>query len=237
MLSISVMSFFFSTPYAAAQGTGGCCCTDCICPPGPQGPAGTSGPQGAQGVPGLQGPLGGQGIPGPQGPQGVMGLDGPQGPCCPVTGTFSSVYSLTDQIIMPGNSPMLELTGETTASFDLTDAGTTGEVTVLKSGVYTIAWSVAGIVTPPIPAPVPPLSLAVYKNGIAIPQSAAANFAISPDEEVTHTTAITLVTVVAGDVIKLVNTSTNPISLISTIGGSILPVVAAQLDFILISAL
>lgn len=50
------------------------------CLVGPQGPAGSQGPQGEQGPAGSQGPQGEQGIQGPQGPQGQQGAQGAQGP-------------------------------------------------------------------------------------------------------------------------------------------------------------
>src|SRR5690242_19970508 len=95
------LALFLSTFQLQAQTNAGCCCTDCVCPPGPQGPVGPQGIAGLAGI-GPQGPTGSQGPVGPQGPQGVMGLIGPQGPCCPVTGTYTSLYSNTDQILMPG---------------------------------------------------------------------------------------------------------------------------------------
>src|SRR5262249_44335234 len=152
----------------------------------------------------------------PQGPQGTQGPTGPQGPCCPVTGTYAVVYSLTDQTVMPGGSPLLELLGPVTASFNVSMAPITGEVTVLKSGVYQILWSVDGIVTPPIPSPVPSMSLGIYVNNVLAPSTTGANFAISPDNDCTHTTVSSLVVLNAGDVVKLVNTSTNAINFVST---------------------
>ena len=58
------------------------CNSNCICPPGPQGPTGATGPQGPTGATGPQGPQGIQGIQGeigPTGPQGDMGPQGPEG--------------------------------------------------------------------------------------------------------------------------------------------------------------
>src|SRR5258708_1094729 len=86
--------FFSFNPFETQAQTSGCCCEDCICPPGPQGPMGPQGFIGNQGGTGLAGP---QGPIGPQGSQGIQGLIGPQGPCCPVTGVYTSVYSLLNQ--------------------------------------------------------------------------------------------------------------------------------------------
>ncbi len=47
LLMLSTM-MFAQNVYSAE----GCCCTSCICPPGPQGIPGVAGPQGPQGVPG-----------------------------------------------------------------------------------------------------------------------------------------------------------------------------------------
>ena len=63
-------------------------CNCCInCPPGPQGPAGATGPTGLRGPVGATGPAGPQGPAGetgPIGPQGPIGETGPTGPQGPV---------------------------------------------------------------------------------------------------------------------------------------------------------
>ena len=228
ILAMSLLSF--AALDLQAQ-TDGCCCVDCICPPGPQGP------MGPQGTPGQPGPQGGQGVPGVQGPQGPQGMTGPQGPCCPMVGVFSTVYSLITQIIPPGGSPIYELAGPTTVEFDLTMAPVTGEVTVLKHGIYEVSWETDAIVTPPIPAPVPAYSLAIYVNGVLQTSSSAANFAISPDNDCTHTTNSTLLELFVGDVVTLRNTSVSSITMNSSLPSVLVPIVAAQMDFILINPL
>ena len=84
------------------------CCNDkddnpCVfCPPGPQGPAGETGPVGPQGPAGEagpvgpQGPMGERGPVGPQGPRGFRGLTGPQGPSGPPGGVlgYADFYAL-----------------------------------------------------------------------------------------------------------------------------------------------
>ncbi len=70
------------------------CCDDdrdknpcVVCPPGPQGPVGETGPVGPQGPAGETGPVGPQGPvgeTGPVGPQGPVGETGPVGPQGPV---------------------------------------------------------------------------------------------------------------------------------------------------------
>ncbi len=81
-----------------AEATDGCCCTDCVCLPGPQGPMGPQGAPGPQGSPGTNGidgirgpagPTGSKGeqgvpgIPGPPGSNGANGATGPAGPTGP----------------------------------------------------------------------------------------------------------------------------------------------------------
>ena len=229
---LSVLSF----SQLQAQ-TAGCCCTDCTCPPGPLGPLGP------QGNPGLQGPLGPQGLQGlpgtigPQGPQGIQGATGAQGPCCPITGSYTSVYSLFDQDIPPGGSPFLENVSATTASFDLTLAPTTGQITVLKSGVYLVNWGVDGLLTPPYPAPVPAWSFGVFVNGSLDPSTVSGSFSITPDDICTHNSAVSIITLMAGDVIQLVNTSTMTVTATGTVFGSAVPVAAARLNLSLLTAL
>lgn len=221
---------------AQAQTSGGCCCTDCICPPGPQGPAGM------QGLPGPQGPAGGEGpagigINGLQGPTGLQGPVGPQGPCCAQAGTFASVYSLTDQMITPGANAILDLVGTTTASFDLSMAPITGEITVLKSGVYLVNWGVDGLLAPPYPSPVPAWSFGIYQNGVLVPSTTSGSFSITPDDLCTHDSGVSLITITAGDVMTLVNTSTSDFNATSIIFGSTVPVASARVNFVLISSL
>ncbi len=76
-----------------------------VCPPGPQGPVGETGPAGPQGPAGETGPAGPQGPAGetgPAGPQGPTGETGPQGP----QGLPGGVLSYADfyALMPPDNS-------------------------------------------------------------------------------------------------------------------------------------
>lgn len=217
--------------FGSSQLQADCCCTDCICPAGIQGPLGPQGTQGPSGVDGIQGPIG------PQGPQGIQGIQGPEGPCCPTVVAFTSVFSLTDQTLVPGGSPLLEAISATTTNYDLTLAPITGEVQVLSDGVYRMYWSVEGVVTPPIPVPIPSMALGLARNGVVIPSSVSANFAISPENDCTFTSGATTVPLLAGDMIKIVSTSTNNLSLTSTLGGSTEPVCSAHLEIFKVGGL
>lgn len=217
--------------------TSGCCCTDCICPPGPAGAVGSLGPQG---IAGPMGPAGAQGLMGPAGPQGIPGIagvTGATGPCCSQAGTFTSLYSLTDQTLAPGTSPILEIVEATTVSFDVSMAAINGTVTVLKSGIYLMNWGIDGILTPPFNSPVPAWSFALYKNGVLLPSTTSGSFSITPDDICTHNSAESIVTLMAGDVVQIVNTSTMPVNAVSIINGSTVPVAAARLNIVLLTAL
>ena len=218
-----------------------CCCPSCTCPPGPQGPVGPAGLNGADGLPGLPGSDGLQGPMGPvgpQGPQGVQGPQGPQGPCATPTTTFVNVYSLTDQILAPGQAAVFESVGNISSTgFDLTLAPTTGEVIALESGYYLVNWGVDGLLTPPYPFPVPAWSFGIYRNGVLEPATTSGSFSISPDDICTHCSAVAYLRIDAGDAITLVNTSTNDFSAVANPVGTALPVASVRLNLILENAL
>jgi hypothetical protein len=209
-----------------------CCC----CLQGPQGVQGLQGAQGIQGVPGAQG------IPGQNGVQGVQGLQGPMGTPgtnATLNSAYLSVYSLTNQTLAPGASPLLEAVNQVSAAtdFDISQASISGQVKVINHGIYSMAWGFDGLLTPPYPFPVPGWSLGVYRNGLLLPGSTAAAFSISPDEFTVHTSSDGIFEFMAGDILKLVNTSTSSINAVSTFLGSNVPVAAASLSIVLLKAL
>jgi len=236
-----------------------CCCTDCVCPPGVQGPAG---PQGIQGVPGSQGiqgipgvngatgtagtagAAGTQGPIGPIGPQGIQGIagiqgaigatgiglqgpTGPQGPCCqgPTTAvSAANLYSLVDQQIPSLGVVLFENSNVvTTGDYDISMASTTGDITILTTAIYRVNWSVEGQLTPPFPAPVPAWSFSVYRNGVPIPGSTFSSSTLFPAESTSTAAGTVIVTLTAGDVLNLRSTATLPVSIISSIPGSLFP--------------
>lgn len=202
----------------------GCCCENCICPPGPQGRPGNQGIQGTQGI---------QGDLGAQGPAGIQGNTGAQGPCCQFpAGQVSvlSAYSTTDQDIPSLGACLFENLGVVTnTSFDVSMVGITGEITFLKGGNYLLSWTAEGQLTPPFPDPVPAWSLALHLDGIPIPGSCFSGFTLFPAELTDNTGGTVVVSVNAGQVLKLLNTSILPISLISSIPGSLLPEVSISI--------
>jgi len=131
---IGMMMALLTSPQLQAQS---CCCTDCICPAGAQGPAG---PQGVQGPIGIAGGTGAQGIDGPAGSSGIQGPIGDQGPCCPLTGTFANVFSELDQLDRPsGSVALMEGANASTPGIDISNAGTSGAIVVTIAGIYKIS--------------------------------------------------------------------------------------------------
>ncbi len=165
------------------------------------------------------------------------GPPGPVGPCCPVNGVFTGVYSLTAQTIPPGGNAILDLVAQTTSEFDLSQAGTTGVITILKSGIYFINWGVDGRLAPPYPSPVPAWSFAAYRNGVLLPGTSSGSFSITPDDICTHDSGLSIILLQAGDTVTLVNTSTKDFEATSNILGSTIPVASTRLNLILLTAL
>lgn len=242
----------------------GCCCTDCICPPGVQGPVGAQGPAGPQGIPGLPGAAGPQGVPGtqgpsgpigptglpgtpgatgpqgvagPQGPQGIQGLVGPQGPCCPITGSFVNVYSAMDRTVAPGSPVIFEGLNAVTASFDTSTTASNGDIVINNAGIYEITWNVEGQLTPPFSLPTPSWSCGLTLDGVLVPGSVFGASQLSPADIIRATGNSVIVSISAGQVLNLVNTSTNFINLVSTAFGSSVPDTSASINIILLTQL
>lgn len=223
------MSLFSMALPLQAQ-NGGCCCTDCICPPGPQGPVGpqgTAGPQGPQGI---------QGAAGPQGPQGIQGNTGPQGPCCPIVKAYAIVHSHLDQILAgspgmnaPGGIALYQDIPVAPVNVDTSLASTTGEITFLVSGTYRIMWSAEGHVTSPLPFPVPAFALTLFLDNAPVEGSTYCSLTDSPNV-ISFVGGTCHVTVTAGQKIKLANTSTNSCTLTGIVVGTTQPVISAMLE-------
>lgn len=213
-----ICAMLLAHPTIGESATAGCCCTDCICPPGPQG---NTGPQGPQGTPGPQG------LTGPQGPQGIQGPTGPQGPCCngsSATISAANLYSTTDQDIPSLGVCLFEHANTVTAAaYDVSMANTTGEITFLKSGNFFLSWTAEGQLTPPFPDPVPAWSFSFFLDGVPVPGSCFSGFTLFPDELTDNISGTVVISVNAGQKLKLVNTSTLPVSLVSSTPGSLLP--------------
>jgi hypothetical protein len=166
-----------------------------------------------------------------------MGPQGETGPCCPFTGLFAGLYSALDQFAIPsGASPLLEGVTVSSVGIDTTMAGVTGEVTVNVAGVYSVTWNVAGELTPPYPAPVPSVSLALFLDGVIVPGSGNAAFLSSPDDVVTNLGNTAFITIAAGQVLKLVNTTVEPINVQANPLGTVVPIASVTMTIERISS-
>lgn len=216
-----------------AYAANGCCCTDCLCPSAPQGAVGPQGPVGLQGAVGTTGAQGVAGPIGAQGPVGLQGAQGVQGPCCqtpPSVASVANVYSVINQSLLPGAFATFENANQVTAAdFDVSLASTTGQITFLTTGVYSIAWTVEGQLTPPFPSPVPAWSLSLYLDGVPVPGSCFSAFTLYPEELTRSPAGCVIIAVTAGQVLTLQSTSTLPITLISNIPGSLQPETCASI--------
>lgn len=258
--NLVIMAIFTAMSFGSSlQAACGSCCPDC--PPGPigaqgpqgsqgsagstgeTGPQGNDGSMGPQGVQGVAGPAGTQGPVGPQGVQGVIGPQGPVGPIGPCCGTsggtngFLSLYSLENQLIPSLGVLILEQVNTSSSLFNITSAPINGQVTVLQHGIYEISFGVNGLLTPPIPFPIPGWSLGIYKNGVLIAGSVSGAFTISGDDICTINTATFQFEFFPGDIVEVVNTSTNTITAISTLNGSLAPITSVRLSFNLLKTL
>jgi hypothetical protein len=214
-------------------------------PTGPMGPTGIQGIQGPSGLNGTNGTPGAQGATGPQGPQGLIGLQGPQGlqgPAgqnCDCISAFLSIYSSTDQAILPLSSPFMENVNiiSSPLDFDISTAAIDGNITVLKHGVYQLSWAIDGKLTPPYPFPVPAWSFIVYRNGVGLPGTSSAAFSITPDDLVVHDSAEAILEFFAGDVLKIVNTATMSVNVVSTVVGSTITISPVRFNLNMVKSL
>lgn len=229
LVAVLGMTLFSLNVYGQSSS---CCCTDCICPPGPQGAVGPQGNTGIQGNAGIQGVAGLSGLIGPQGATGPQGVAGPQGPCCNnvVANSMANVYSLLDQSMPSGASVLFQNTNAiVSADYDTSLMNVTGAITFLKSAIYSIGFTVEGQLTPPFPAPTPAWSFSLYLDGVPVSGACFSSFTLFPDELTTTAAGTVVVPVNAGQVLTLRSTSTLPVSILSNVPGSIIPVTSASL--------
>lgn len=219
-----------------------CCC----CIQGPQGVPGLQGEQGIQGVPGAQG------IMGPQGVQGVQGLQGPAGICdcddCPDGGnckcceSYANVWAQPPQILGPFgavNDTVLfqNQNAVVIADFDLTMMAINGDVKFLKSGVYRIAYGAEAKVSQPIPLPVPSFSFGLWKNGVIVNGSTISGYTQAPGDDTIQVNGEVIISVAAGDILRLRNASSNGIDMTPNTVGIAFPVTVATLNMFCLKAL
>lgn len=212
-------------------------------PYGQDGGPGSVGPMGLQGIPGiagLTGPIGIQGPVGAPGPQGLQGLQGIPG-IGAISGipkaAYLSIYSLTNQTLASLASPFLESVSSNSGDFDASLASASGVVRVLVHGFYLLNWTVDGHLTAPFPTPIPGWSFGIYLNGALIPGSLSGSYSVSADQLSVNNSGSVIVELKVGDLIKLVNTSSNSVDIVSVLSGSLFPAASATLNLSLVQLL
>lgn len=214
----------------------------CGCTQGPQGVMGPQGPQGASGAAGPMGPQGAVGVQGIQGQQGIQGAPGKDcegghhpRPCC--KRPHANLYSGVVQTLAPWNSAgdtilYANKNSVSVGDFDLTLAGVTGDVKVLKGGVYEISWILQARITPPVPSPVPSWSVGLFVNGSLVSGSIYSGFTQAPPDDAAHSTGSVILDLKSGDILNVRNTSVSIISLNPIVTGSVFPITIATLNLI-----
>jgi hypothetical protein len=107
-----------------------------------------------------------------------------------------------------------------------------GQIVYNRAGVYSISWGVQANLTPPIPAPVPSWSFALFLNGVIIPGTEFTGFNESPNNNPVHTSGQAIVTIPAGGVLELRNVTTLAVTLNPNILGSAVPSTVASINSI-----
>lgn len=205
------------------------------CEQGPQGVPGLQGPQGLQGVPGAQGIPGQTGVQGPQGLQGTPGKDCEclENRCC--CEAYCNIWAQPPQILGAFNSGtdtvlFQNQNSVSAAHFDLSMIAVNGDVKFLKSGVYSIAYGAEAKVSQPIPVPVPSFSFALWLNGIIVNGSTISGYTQAPGDDTLQINGEVIVPVLAGDVLRLRNVSSNGIDMTPNTVGIVFPVTVATLN-------
>jgi len=219
--------------------TSGCC--GCVGPEGPQGVPGIQGPQGIQGMNGHEGP---QGVMGPQGPQGLQGIPGKD--CehkkCECCDRYLNVYSSIAQVIGAYSSATDTVVFDkqnivSVGDFDLSMTHITGDIKFLKHGIYHISWQLQASITNPMPSPIPSWSFGFWVNGVLVPGSIYSGFTQSPDDDACHSSGEVQIEVMAGDLLRLRNTSISSVDLDPAVNGSIFPITIASINIECLKAL
>lgn len=220
------------------------CCEDkindykrcCGCQEGPQGVPGLQGLQGLQGQVGPQGPVGQTGLQGPQGLQGVPGKDcNPDDRKCNCCESYANVYGSPPQIIQAfGNgADAVIFQGQNAvvaADFDLSMMGVDGSIKFLKSGIYCINWGAEAKVQPPIPQPTPSFSFGLWLNNVLVPGSVISGYTQAPNDDTLHISNEVIISIAAGDVLKLRNASAFILDMSPNTIGIQFPVVVSTLN-------
>ena len=204
---------------------------------GVQGPRGQDGRDGQNGQNGLNGT---NGLDGLQGPQGIQGLQGIPGSCvncfpdihpcdCPAP-EFADLYSQQSQELaaspgtnLPGGIVLFTASTIATANIDISQAMTTGIITVNRAGWYDVSTGVCGTLNP-VSSPLLVWTMSVFQNGNLLVGSTAANMTLSPEQKANEIVSDIFVHLAVGDQLFLANTSTSSLLISSpTLGSNAVP--------------
>lgn len=206
----------------------------CCCLQGPQGVPGLQGAQGMQGVPGPQGIPGKDGMQGVQGIQGIPGKDC-EGGDCDCCESYCNVWAQPPQILGPNGAANDAVVFQfqnavVAADFDLSQMSIDGSVKFLKAGVYSIAYGAEAKVSQPIPLPVPSFSFGLWRNNVLIPGSTISGYTQAPGDDTIQVNGQVMINVLANDVLKLRNASSNGVDMTPNTVGIAFPVTVATLN-------
>lgn len=208
------------------------------CEQGPQGVPGLQGTQGIQGVPGAQGVPGQTGSQGPQGLQGIPGVCSDEqcsGHGCKCCESYANLWAQPPQILGPNGSATDAVLFQffnaiVAADFDLSMMSVDGSVKFLKSATYSISYGAEAKVSQPIPLPVPSFSFGLWKNAVLIPGSTISGYTQAPGDDTIQVNGQVMIDVLAGDVLKLRNASSNGVDMTPNTVGIVFPVTVATLN-------
>ena len=217
------------------------CKEDCnkpCCLQGPQGVPGLQGEQGIQGIPGSQGVPGQTGAQGPQGLQGIPGVcsaeqcQGQGGSGCE---SYANVWAQPPQILgangAANDAVLFQFQNAVVAAdFDFSMMAIDGSIKFLKSGVYRIAYGAEAKVSQPIPTPVPSFSFGLWKNAILIPGSTISGYTQAPGDDTIQVTGEVMISVLANDIVKMRNASSNGVDMTPNTVGIAFPVTVATMN-------
>lgn len=181
-------------------------------PTGPTGPTGATGPAG--GPPGPTGPTGSTGPQGDQGPEGPEGPQGVTGPAGSGLASYGYIYNLSAQTVAAGTAVTFDSVGPLSGiTFTVGDSG----FTVTNTGIYAINFSLVGQY---------PNQFSIYINGASEPSSIYG----SGFSGTQPSNGRTILSLMAGTVLTLVNSGSNQaIPLMTQVGGTLANVNAAVL--------
>ena len=117
-----------------------------------------------------------------------------------------------------------------TSDFDLSLIGSSGDIKFLKSAIYHIAWQLQGSIVPPVPVPVPSWSFGLWLNGVLVPGSIYSGFTQAPADDACHSTGDVSIQVMAGQLLRLRNTSVSAVNLNPAVNGSVFPITIASIN-------